>query len=46
MKQINNIEKHIKDVYTNKLQVRTGANLDNKVLTNVMNTLQELSQRS
>ncbi|MHC4792278.1 MAG: hypothetical protein ACYS8Y_12765, partial [Planctomycetota bacterium] len=46
MKKIKNTEKHIKEVYTHKLQVTTGSNLDKRVLANSMNTLEELKNKN
>ena len=45
MKRAKDIEKHIKDIYANKLQVTTSADLDKKILTNSMNTLEELKNK-
>ena len=39
MKKAENTKKHIKQVYTNKLQITTGSDLDKRVLTNSINTL-------
>ena len=40
-----NIEKHIKNIYANKMQISTGAELDEKILANSMNTLEELKNK-
>jgi len=42
MKKDKNTEKHIKDVYTNKLQVSTSGSLDERILANSMDTLDKL----
>ena len=40
-----NIEKHIKNIYANKMRITTSAELDEKILTNSMNTLEELKNK-
>lgn len=40
MKKAKNTEEQIKDVYTNKLQVATGSDLDKRVMANSMNALE------
>jgi hypothetical protein len=42
MKKAKSTEKHIKKVYTNKLQVTTSSNLDKRVLANSMSTLEKV----
>jgi len=46
MKKVKSTEKHIKEVYTHKLQVTTSSNLDKRVLTNSMNALEELKNKN
>lgn len=40
-----NIEKHIKNIYANKMRVTTSAELDEKILANSMNILEELKNK-
>lgn len=40
MKKAKSTEEHIKDVYTDKLQVATGSDLDKRVMANSMNALE------
>lgn len=40
-----NIEKHIKNIYANKMQVGTSAELDEKILANSMNTFEKLKNK-
>ena len=42
MKKAKSTEKHIREVYANKLQVTTNSNLDKRVLANSMNVLEKL----
>ena len=42
MKKAKNTEEHIKDIYTNKMQVRTSSDLDERVLANSMSTLEKV----
>lgn len=42
MKKAKSTEKHIKKVYTNKLQVTTSSNLDKRILANSMNALEKV----
>jgi len=42
MKKAKSTEKHIKDIYTNKLHVTANSSLDKRVLTNSMNALEKL----
>jgi len=42
MKKAKNTEKHIKDIYTNKLQVTTTSDLDKRVLANSMSTFDKV----
>ncbi len=44
MRPTKDIEKHIKNVYANELQVSTSAELDKRVLGNAMNTLEKLKR--
>ena len=46
MKKAKNTEKHIKDIYTNKMQVTTSSDLDKRVLANSMSTLEEVKSES
>ena len=44
MSDIKKTERHIKNIYANKLQVTTSTNLDQRVLANVTDTLEELKR--
>ncbi|MHC4456316.1 MAG: carboxypeptidase regulatory-like domain-containing protein [Planctomycetota bacterium] len=46
MKKVKSTEKHIKEVYANKLQVTTGSNLDKRVLADSINALEELKGKN
>lgn len=41
MRPAKNIEKYVQNIYTNKLQVTTTTNFNERVLANLMNTLEE-----
>ena len=41
MRSVKKIEKYIQNIYTNKLKVNTTANFDERVISNLMNTLEE-----
>ncbi len=45
MKRTKKIEKHIKNIYTNKMQLTTSADLDKKILANSLDTLEELKNK-
>ncbi|MHC4310277.1 MAG: hypothetical protein ACYSSN_10055 [Planctomycetota bacterium] len=46
MKPAKNIEKHIKNIYVKSLPATTSAELDERVLGNVMGTLEELKKKT
>ncbi len=45
MKKDKSIEKYIRDIYADKLQITTSPVLDKKVLANAVNTLKELKNK-